>query len=58
MQVEVPRKTSIGKMKETPVAEDVKDGKEKNRMRSGSTAENVHGKKKPSTMQKTYLEDA
>ena len=58
MQVEVPRKASIGKVKETPIAEDFKEGKEKNRMRSGSTADSIHGKKKPSTMQKTYLEDA
>ena len=59
MQVEVPRKTSISKAKEADVNEDMKqDGKEKNRTRSGSTAEYVHGKKKTTTMQKTYLEDA
>jgi len=59
MQVEVPRKTSIGKAKEVDINEDTKqDGKEKNRARSGSSAEYVHGKKKATTMQKTYLEDA
>ncbi len=56
MQVEVPRKASIGKAKD---GSDEKVARvERNRTRSGSTAEYAQGKKKPSAMQKTFLEDA
>jgi len=56
MQVEAPRKASIGKPIESGI-EEAKQGRiEKNRTRSGSTAE--YPKRKPTAMQKTFLEDA
>ena len=57
---EAPRKTSINRAPAEPQAttEESKLVKgDRNRTRSGSTAEYASGKKK-SPMQKTYLEDA
>ena len=58
VQGQAPRKGSIGKAKEAKAVVEIKrQEQDKTRTRSGSTSEYIQAKKKPTTMQKTHLED-